>query len=70
MTHPLPSDLLLCHFNTAPVADDSTVTDSLVLSAVALVVLGRSEDLLAEESVLFRLVGPVVHRLRLEDLTA
>ena len=69
MSHPLPSYLLLGNFHTAPVADDSTITDSLVLAAIAFVVLGRTENLLAEKAVALRLVGPVVHRLRLQDLS-
>ena len=60
MTHPFPAHLLLCHLYAATVADDTTVADSLVLSAVALVVLCRTEDLLAEETVTLRLVCPVV----------
>ncbi len=69
VSHPLPADLLLGNFYTAPVADDSLVADPLVFSAVALVVLGRAEDLLAEESVHLRLVCPVVDGLWLGHLT-
>ena len=68
VTHPLPADLLLSYLDTAPVADDTPVTDSLVLSAVALVVFGRTEDFLAEQTVPFRLVCPVVDGFRLQDL--
>src|SRR5205814_10707008 len=42
--------------------------DALVLAAVALPVAGGTEDLLAEEPVLFRLERAVVDRLRLLDL--
>ena len=70
VTHPLAAHLLLGNLHITSVADDSAVADSLVLAAVALVVLGRTENLLAEESVPFRLVGPVVDGLRLEDLAA
>ena len=69
MSHPLPADLLLGHLDTAAVADDTAVPDPLVFAAIALVVLGRTEDLFAEETVTLRLVGPVVHRLRLQDLS-
>ncbi len=70
VAHPFPADFLLCHLDAAPVADDSAVADPLVLSAVAFVVLCRSEYLFAEETVPFRLVGPVVDCLRLQDLAA
>src|SRR5574344_224756 len=45
MTHPFPTYLLLCYFHTASVADDSTIADSLIFAAIALIILGRSEDL-------------------------
>ena len=70
MTHALAADLLLRHLDTAAVADDAAVADPLVFAAVALVILGRTEDLLAEEAVTLGLVGPVVDRFRLQDLTA
>ncbi len=70
MSHPFPADLLLCHLYAAPVADDSAVTDSLIFPAIALVVLRRAEDFLAEKSVSLRLVCPVVHGLRLQNLSA
>ena len=69
MSHPLPADFLLRHFHTAPVADDATVPDPLVFPAMALVVLGRAEDLFAEKSIPLRLVCPVVDGLRLEHLS-
>ena len=70
VSHPFPADFLLCHLDTASVADDSAVTDPLVLSAIAFVVFCRSEYLFAEETVPLRLVGPVVDCLRLQDLAA
>ena len=65
--HSLSSDLGLCDLNAAAVADDSFVADALVFTTVALPVLHRSEDPLAEESVCFRLQGSVIDRLRLLD---
>ena len=69
MSHSLPAHLLFCNFHTATVADDTTVPDALILTAIALVVLGRSENLLTEKAIPLRLVRPVVHSLRLEDLS-
>src|SRR3712207_8041405 len=56
--------------HAAALADDALVADALVLAAVALPVLGGTEDALAEEPVLLGLERPVVDRLRLGDLTA
>ena len=53
----LTAYLLLRHLNTASVANDTLVTDALVLAAVAFVVLDRSEDALAEQTVAFGLGG-------------
>ena len=69
VSHSFPSHLLLCHLDTATVADNTPVTDSFVLSAVAFIVLCRSEDLLTEKSVPLRLVSPVVDSLRLQDFS-
>ena len=70
MAHTLPAHLLFGHFDAAPVADDAAVADPLVFSAIAFVILGRTEDLLAEKTVFLRLIGPVVDRFRFQDLAA
>ena len=70
VAHTLTAHLLLSNLDITSVADYSAVTDSLVLSAIAFVILGRAEDFLAEETVPLRLVGPVVDRFRLQDLSA
>ena len=51
MTRALAAYLLLGNLDTASVADDTLVAYALVLAAGALIVLGRTEDALAEESV-------------------
>src|SRR5439155_16843817 len=58
------------HFRTrdldaAALTNDSLEAHALVLAAVALPVLGGTEDLLAEQAVLFRLERAVVDRLGL-----
>ena len=70
MTHPFAAYLLLRHFHTAAVANDTAVADALVLAAIALVIFGGTEDFLAEQTFTLRLVGSVVHRFRLENLAA
>jgi hypothetical protein len=58
----------LGHLDAALLADDALVADALVLAAVALPVLGRTEDALAEEAVALRAERAVVDGLRLQDL--
>src|SRR5262249_37142713 len=60
VTHPLAADLLPRHLDAAALADDPLVADALVLAAVALPVLGRTEDALAEQAVALGLERPVV----------
>ena len=68
MSHPLPANLREGHLHPALLAHHSAVLQALVLPAQALVVLDRSEDLGAEQSVALRFEGAVVDRLRLLDL--
>ena len=55
MAHALTSDLGASDLNAAAVADLALEADALVLTAVALPVLGRSENALAEKTVALRL---------------
>src|SRR4029077_18195536 len=68
VTHALAAHLGQGHFDAAPVADDATVADALVLAAVALPVFHGAEDALAEQAVALRLEGPVIDGLGLGDL--
>src|SRR5215207_58062 len=66
--HTLATHLLPRHLDAAPLADDALVADALVLAAIALPVLRRTEDALAEEPVPLGLQGAVVDRLGLRYL--
>src|SRR5205823_9942693 len=68
VAHPLAPHLLPRHLDAAALADDALVADALVLAAVALPVLRRTEDALAEEAVALGLERAVVDRLGLRDL--
>src|SRR5207248_10320549 len=68
VTHALAPHLLPRHLDAAALADDPLVADALVLAAIALPVLRRTEDALAEETVALGLERAVVDRLRLGDL--
>ena len=68
MPHPFPSNLCKSNLNTALFANYSAVFHSLVLTAVTLVILDRSEDLGAEETIPLGLKRAVIDRLRILDL--
>ena len=68
VAHPLAPHLRTRDLDAAALADDALEADALVLAAVALPVLGGTEDLLAEETVLLRLERPVVDGLGLLHL--
>ena len=67
--HTLTAYLLLRDLDTASVTDDTTIADTLVLTAVAFEVLHRTEDALTEEPITLRLVGAVIDSLGLEYFT-
>ena len=69
VTGTLAAHLLLRDLYAASVADDAFVANALVLAAVALVVLCRTEDALAEEAVALGLVGAVVDGFGFQHLT-
>jgi len=66
MPHPFPADLLLCHFNTTAVANDTLITDTLILSAGALIILYRSEYPFTEKAIPFRFIRTVVDGFRFQ----
>src|SRR5919199_1506734 len=67
MAHPVAAYAGAGHLDPAPLADDALEPDPLVLAAVALPVLGRTEDSLVEEPVLFGAEGTIVDGLGLGD---
>src|SRR5438045_7070522 len=69
VAHSLAAHLRARDLDAAALADDALEADALVLAAVALPVLGGTEDLLAEEAVLFRTESAVVDGLGLLHLT-
>src|SRR5207245_7029266 len=69
VAHALAPHLRPRDLDAAALADDAAEPDALVLAAVALPVLGGTEDLLAEEAVLLGTERAVVDGLRLLDLT-
>jgi hypothetical protein len=68
VAHALTANLGTCDFNATTLTDDSLKANTLVLTAVALPVASRSEDLFAEEAVLLGTKCAVVDCLWLLDL--
>ena len=60
VTHPLASYLRTGNFDAALVADNAFISDSLIFTAVALPVLGRSENSLAEQTVFLGFLSSVI----------
>ena len=68
VAHAVTADLGTGDLDAAALADDALEANPLVLPAVALPVLGRTEDLLAEQAILLGAERPVVDGLGLLDL--
>jgi hypothetical protein len=69
VTHALTTNRGLSDLYATTLTNDSLKANSLVLATGALPVLGRTEDLLAEQTVLLRLESSVVDGLRLLNFT-
>ncbi len=68
VTTALTTHLLLRNLYATAVTYSSLVTDSLVLSAMTLIILGGTEDSLTEQSVTLWLVGTIVDGFGLQHL--
>ena len=69
VSHTLTAHFLLSYLYTATLAHNTFVTNTFVLTAMALIVLGRTEDALAEQTITLRFVGTIVDGLRFENLS-
>ena len=67
--HAMATHPAFCDLHTTALADDAAVANALVLTAMALPVLGGAEDLFAKQPVHLGLEGAVVDGLRFGDLT-
>ena len=68
VTHALAAHATQRDLDTATVADNILVLDTLVLSAGAFPIPGGTENTFAEQTTLFRLEGPIVDGLGILDL--
>ena len=70
MSHTFTAYFLFGYFNTATVANNSFVTDSFVFSAMAFIILYRSENPFAKQTVTFGFIGPVIDGFGFQHFTA
>ena len=69
MTSTLTTHFLLCNLYATTVADNSLITDTLILSTSTLIVLRRTKDSLAEQTIALWLVSTIVDGLWFGDLS-
>src|SRR5688572_9306971 len=69
MAHAFAAHFLFGYFHTAAVAHDAFITNAFILTAGALIILYRSEDALAEQTIAFRFVSTIVDGLWLQHLS-
>src|SRR5690606_38927216 len=70
VSHALTAYFLLGYFHAAAIADDALVTDAFVFTTMAFVILYRTKNTFAEQTITLGLISPVVDRFRLDYLTA
>ena len=69
MSSTLTTHLLLSYLNTTTIADNTLITDTLVLTTGTLVILCWTEYTLAEQTITFWFIGTIVDSLWLGYLT-
>ena len=69
VSHTFATHFFLCNFHPATIADNPFVTDTLVFSAMAFVILDRTENTLAKKTVTLRFVRTIVNRFRFQNFT-
>ena len=57
------------NFYTTTVADDTFITDTLVFTAMTFIILDRTKNALAEQTVTFGFVRTVINGFRLQNFT-
>ena len=70
VSHTFTTNFLFRNFHSTTIADNTFVTDTLVLTAMALIVLDRTKDTLTEQTVTLRLIRTIVNCFRFQNLTA
>src|ERR1700755_1515098 len=69
VAHTLTTYFLLCYFHTATVAHNTFITNALVLSAGTLVILNRTKNAFAEQTITLGFVSTVVNSFRFQYFT-
>jgi hypothetical protein len=68
MAHTFAAHFFFCHLYPTSVADNPFVADALIFTAIAFIILYRTENPFAEKTVAFRFIGTVVDRFWFEHL--
>src|SRR5687767_2796364 len=69
MAHAFTTYFLFRYLHTAAVANDSFITNTFVLTAGTLIILNRTKNPFAEQTISFRLVSTIVNGFRLKHLS-
>ena len=69
VTHTLSTYLFFSYLNTTAVANDTLVTDTLVFSAMAFIILDRTKYALTEQPAHFGLITAIVDGFGFDHLT-
>ena len=69
MSHTFTAHFLFSNFHTTTVADDTFITDTLIFTAMAFVILNGTKNALAEQTIAFGFVRTVIYGFRLQNFT-
>ena len=69
MSHTFTAHFLFSNFHTTTVADDTFITDTLVFTAMTFIILDRTKNALAEQTVTFGFVRTIINGFRLQNFT-
>ena len=67
--HPLSAHATVSHFDPTPIADHALVLHATIFAASTFPVLFWAKNSLAEQTIAFRSISPIVNRLWLLDFT-
>ena len=66
VSHTFTTNFLLGNFHTTTIADNAFITDSFIFTAMAFIILNRTKNTFAKQTITFRLVGTIVDRFWFE----
>ncbi len=69
MSHTFTPNFLFRYLHTATITNYTLVTNTFVLTTSTLIILYRTKNAFAEQSITLGLVGTIVNRFRFQNLT-